>query len=800
MYLNRTQADGLGMKCRVSLSAVIYEDTSGIFTQPVVNAVGFEGFSLKCEFAIDSWTQAGITTGFENPRWVVTSLYDESVITTIPGMDVELDIRVHEVGLKELFDWDFEMDQGEPVFRGGFKANLPHTLGTLSYTWEDECVGEVNGVTYTVGGYSSDTQNIALYISSVGGMYIYGQGTYTVGGALSGRACICADADFSADYTYRADDPDGRWVEMVSHGNSITMEGADNALGSFRIMSRIFDFPATYKYNVSERSGLDVSALDFADRNGNTWTGASSPAFEYEGVQTVRPAGAFGNPGHTETATPPLVSGEWELNDPAPNYIGDVSCTNPEDLNPYVITEYDPDTEITKTYKPNAVHMWIPLGDDGDLSGIFTPVTSSVDVDAFSSGWTASGGTLSGHTLTVTGDGVSVTKTFQRGLYNGEEDPDSELTAAELIPHFPIGNKVRLKGVFPTQALTLQFEAKGKKYTYKPVSASGTELVYDLTRPVGIQQRYFDREDTYYDIHRVEQYEDKGEATYIDEEAQLEQLQGPSLFSTVTIKGFVAGQTYTLTKIVSEPSPYWYFCCGFEFKYPSECGESGGDDSRRTLSRNRYAVLMAGGRFVEIPCNLETVTSQGITIWQFPGISEITGSAPDRTMFPRDDYAAIEFVTDSPAGGALPPVSDLVTDQGKIGWINGDEVRFWCDRLNLEYRYNTDFHEIECFIDLGGCWQGFVNDSNDTLVIGTDSATSPDQYLTEGQVPDVNITLTRHGLTDLSETVTEVIPGFLYRLATRILAGNTGYILRNSAGKILRSSAGKILRGNYGEE
>jgi hypothetical protein len=64
----------------------------------------------------------------------------------------------------------------------------------------------------------------------------------------------------------------------------------------------------------------------------------------------------------------------------------------------------------------------------------------------------------------------------------------------------------------------------------------------------------------------------------------------------------------------------------------------------------------------------------------------------------------------------------------------------------------------------------------------------------------VAISLIRDGLSDLTEIVTEVIPGFLYRLATRFLAGNSGYILRNSAGKILRSTAGKILRGNYGEE
>jgi hypothetical protein len=93
-----------------------------------------------------------------------------------------------------------------------------------------------------------------------------------------------------------------------------------------------------------------------------------------------------------------------------------------------------------------------------------------------------------------------------------------------------------------------------------------------------------------------------------------------------------------------------------------------------------------------------------------------------------------------------------------------------------------------------------VADALDTLTIGTDHTSSPDQYLTDGQVPNVAISLIRNGLSDLSETVTEVIPGFLYRLATRILSGNSGYILRNSAGKILRSAAGKILRGNYGEE
>ena len=802
MYLNRTQADGLGVKCKVDLSAVVFDYPGTLYPHLECCAPAFVGLGIRCELRMDRHVMGAYTFGLDNPVWEITSQTDGSAITTVSGLECSLDIRIHELNLKEWFDYDFEMDQGEYVFRG-LKANLPRTLGTLTYTHDNTLIGTVNGVSYTPTGVDIARPDMALYSDCHYDLY-YGTGTYTAEGDFAASARICADYDFQGSYTYRAEGTtswgDNAYVQMESHGNSLTMAASPFDAINPRIGTGFSALPATYKYKVAERSGLSVSGLDFADRNGNTWTGASSPRFEYLGVQTVTPSGAFASAGHTETASPALSGGAWTINDPAPDYIGDITCTNPEDLNPYVVQEYDPDSETTTTYKPNAVRMWIPLGDNGDLSGNFMPAVSSVDVDSFSNGWTASGGTLSGHTFTGTDDNGTVTKTFERSLYSGESDPDSELTAAELIPHFPIGNKVRLEGTFPTTALTLVFEAKGKRYVCKPVSVSASELVYDLTRPVGLQQRYFDRQDTYYDLHRVEQYEAKGEATYIDEEAQREMLQGPSLFSTITIKGFMSGQTYTLTKIVSEPSANWYFACGFEFKNPSECGESGGDDSRRTLSRNRFAMFMCGGRYVEIPCNLQTVTHQGITLWSFPTIAEITGSAPDRTMFPRDDYAAIEFVADAAIGGQQPPVADLVSEQGRIGWINGNEVRFWCDRLNLEYRYNTDFNEIDCFIDLGGCWQGFVADALDTLTIGTDHTSSPDQYLTDGQVPNVAISLIRNGLSDLSETVTEVIPGFLYRLATRILSGNSGYILRNSAGKILRSAAGKILRGNYGEE
>lgn len=810
-YINR-QGVQVGYQCSVKLTPAIREYPSTLVTDKKIDSPVFTGYGLTAMLSVVANTAATYIYGYEQPVWVITDS-NGNTITTIAGWECSLDIEVYAPAGNEYVDIDFTTDQsGKYVWRGLPESGLPETVLTPSYDMP-AFIGIVNGVQYAgaptdpgistgvtispqysmdPGGYTGDFTAEVKYYNGGPGASDY---VYTATGSVNINGTV-----FNCFWSVEADGN-----RLYAEGEHLTAGGLRNGL----ISAGIAKYPAAYKYHITERTGLNIGGLDFTDINGVQWTGPDSGWVEYAGVQTVQADGVFQTPDEQHGAAPNFnINNAWIINDPPPDQIGGITCINPEAATNYSITVTDPETEQETTYKPSRVLIKAPLGPSGNLAGNVSIGINNSTLDTMTEGWQVSAGGYSAHVLVINSpDGGSISKTgYIRGKYTGEQ---GDLTAAELIPHLPINNILRLSGAGfdPSGAYTLQIEAKGRQYRYNAVNVTSSNISWDLTRPAGF--RGSDEAPKYSTIHLPEQYtgDNSEDGRYwIEEKASELPLYGPALFSSISIGGFAEGQ-YTLTAIYTERADnniYYHFAP--EFSQVENVGRQyiGGQD--HPIDRNRQGVIATAGRFCEIPANQRDTAPSGVTIWHFPKISELegtgAGSEPgDRLIFPRDDYNAISIAAGTrAAGGNTPPVNDLVSERAYTGWLYTEasvtappQITPTVDLIDYAYFYNAAFNELEAVIDLAGGWQGFTGVG--TLTVGSGAAASDTQYMIQGQVSPEQLTYRVNNEIKRQKQV-ETPPGGLCRYAIRFLEIH-GKILRNAAGKILRNAAGKILRGDF---
>ncbi|MBO4548522.1 MAG: hypothetical protein J5758_04825 [Abditibacteriota bacterium] len=814
-----------GRKLKVSLKGQIctYNNTLAMQNQPqdVAYGIKFEAFGLTAAFAPDYYGTAPMYVT-NNPKW---HIYDDlhsaaDPLLVISGFDAELTIEVAPADFRELVDIDFDRDTqtGEYIWRGLPESGLPNTIYTPSYSADNAWTGTVNGTAFHAVGGSS----VSLALGTEAQEYVYdiSQQHGTGGDACSASVEFSEGLDFvKTTRTYSAamsrqiyDDTENCSVEIKSTGSGMEMTLVHPHVCSVtpQAVASISSWPFMYNYTLTDRNGRGLSGTRFSDVNGKTWSGGTSADYEYDGVQTVTARGGW--TGDTKSVSPAFnVTDGWQINDPAPQQVGGVTCLNPERSNTYSVTIRDPETETETTYRPDRVLLYAPLGDTGDLAGDLTLTeTTPYLLDNFQSGWTASGGTWSSRYMTASEEGASVTKTgFIRAPYDAETD-DGTLTAAELVPHLPHHSIIRVDGSFPDldTDLILTISAKGKRYRFRPYQKTATSFYYDLTKPM-LSWWHKDRTDTLYDAWKWERYKTKGEtAEYIDEDPQDGLLSGPVLFSDIKIEGFNVGERYRLTAFRTIGSGTLYYFAGLEFAQPRECGTRGDEEAPDvTIYRNRHLVIMRRGRFAETFSNQKSVTDMGYVFWHFPTTAELTNrTGGDKLVWPRDDYDIMQFSGTAPVGGSPAPVEDMVSTAAYIGWIEADssttlKIKPVVDYINVDTRLYDGKLELKGFTDLMARWQGFVNDSGDTVTIGTRTSTNTQQFRTAYTASGIAASYESGGQTIFSDSGLDSIPGFLHRYAVR--RGNEpmhGFIWRNAAGKILRNALGVILRGDYNTE
>lgn len=812
-----------GRKLKVSLKGQIcvYNRTMAGQPWPWVWPWGvkFEGFGLTAAFAPDLYRASADEGICNNPKW---HIYDsahsvDDPLLVVSGFAAELEIEVSPADFQELVDIDFSRDPntGEYIWRGLPESGLPETIYTPSYSTNQTWQGTVNGVSFAAvdGAFVRLTEGAEPVVK----VYDATQSNSPGGDACAGSVQFVKGLDFvKTTRTYSAaksfnihDDAVTGSVLITSTGTKLEMELAHPRGCSItpEATAAISAWPFMYNYTMKDRHGRGLVGTQFADVNGKRWSGGTSADYEYEGVQTVTARGGWA--GDTKQISPAFnVTDGWQINDPAPARVGGVTCLNPQFSNTYSVTIRDPETETETTYRPDRALLYAPLGDTGDLAGTITVTEAgSAQLDDFAASWTANGGTWQNKELAVTAETASISRSgYARAPYDAETD-DGTLTAAELVPHLPHHNIIRVDGSFPDldTDLILTISAKGKTYKFRSYQKTATSYYFDLTKPM-LSWWHKDRTDTLYDVWKWERYRKKGEtAEYIDEEAQDGLLNGPILYSDIRLEGFKVGERYRLTAIRAIASGTLYYFAGLEFAQVRECGSRGEEEAPDvTICRNRHLVIMHRGRFAETFSNQKSVTDMGYVFWHFPTITELTArTGGNKLIWPRDDHDLMQFSCAAPVGGTPAPVEDMVSSAAYIGWIEADtnttlKVKPAVDYINVDTRLYDGKLELEGFTDMVARWQGFVNDSGDTVTIGTRTSSNTQQFLTSYTASGIAASYESGGRTIFSDASLDSIPGFLHRYAVRFgTEPMHGYIWRNAAGKILRNALGVILRGDF---
>ena len=226
------------------------------------------------------------------------------------------------------------------------------------------------------------------------------------------------------------------------------------------------------------------------------------------------------------------MSGTWRINEPAPRSVGGIECLNPEGLNPYTITEYDPETERETVYKPSRTRIYIPIGADGEAEGQAVFSADVITLCDFAEGWEGAGCAIERGRVAPAEENCSVSKRFTRAPYPGEEPPFGE---EDLCPHLPLGKILRLYGT--AQPLTLKVYGKEKTYEYAPAEAGADYLDFDLTRPKSPGEP--DTRAAYYDIAETDNMEPTGAGGVFNAEKDGgSYLYGPALFRRIEFSGF----------------------------------------------------------------------------------------------------------------------------------------------------------------------------------------------------------------------------------------------------------------------
>lgn len=867
-YINR-ENNALKRKVKVNLSGRIdvFEGTLPGYTAAHAEGVCFEGFGLTAVFCVDLY-QSYLGDIMNNPQWRVYETANPSnvLIDTDDGknhFDLTLDIEVSAVSSAELIDIVFEQDnEGKYIWRGLKESGLPQTKYTLDYDLGHNWAGKVNGVSFTAVNNGAFT--LTCGHNATNKPYPQGGTASDEGGDCHGSVNLIDGITFNTDthYEYYIEKTQTIETEEVTSQawlSSDVWKIEIQAVNPYRfsvlpkITSSITEFPGKYKYSLRDRHGLNINKLRFTDVNGNSWRGPNSQTYYYDGVQVITAEGEW--PNCIKTVTPAFDSnGSWLPDDPMPSRIGGIECNNPETVNPYVITE-ERDNGDTYTVKPSRVMVYAPLGDEGNdpennLKGELDFIEQpSFELDDFSEGWEAERGTWQNGTLTPDADAAFFRKGYERELYpaeekndpeepdpeeeseqesgqesepeqepqegEGEEEPEDKLKGL-LLPHLPHHSILKLNGtnLDTTQEVRLIIEAKGHKYQFRPVKMTAAAYVYDLTRPMKIGGYMQDRTNTLYDLWEWERRTtvEKG-VWYIDEAVQNGRFNGPIVYDTIKFIGFKPGTPYSFTSITTEiaEGERALFFAGFEFEKVRECGtwktEKG--ETEMTISRNRYLTVMQGGRFLETFCNQKNETDMGIVTWNFPTITRLTrDTGGNRLLFPRDDAEIINITCDDPVGGNEPPVSDLVTSQAYIGWLDAEldnsvlKIRPAADYIQIKWGHTLLYEgdlELEGFTDLGAVYQGFVNAETDAFRIdGVDITNNTVQFVS-GAVSLVESLEYRVGQErKFYEEDPDIIPGFVFRYAVRYSPdGIHGYIWRNENGLILRNENAIILRGDY---
>lgn len=831
-YLNRDDTSDIGYKASVYLSAELAEYPGTLVTEKVVYAPILTGFGITAKFHITEHLTASYTYGYSDPYWEVTDT-NGTILCQIQGLECNFSIRVYPMDLIEKVDIDLKQSDGVYSWVGLPESGMPKTEMTVAYDNTDNTyVGVVNGVSYN-GANKNGFSITNGYTSHP----IYDMGGTGADGHYEASVKYSNGANFIKDtYSYIAETtaPTGEYCfwQVLAGGNFVSCTGTNFNRGGLvdaNATVGITKYPVSVKYHITERSGLSLSGLDFTDTNGNSWTGATSDIYEYKGIQSIDVNGRFMLGPHSETADPPFVNDNhhWGIWDPVPDKFGGISCSNSDELNNYTITVYDEDSDTETDYKASRVCIYCPLGNNGDLEGDMSfRFNPTVDIDTFShpvNEWSVTGGTLTGNSITFTVEDNSLTGTgFIRTPYTGEQ---GALTINELIPHLPLCNRITLTGSgFDTNKdVGLLITCKNKNYRYLPIDKTSTSYVYDLTNPDVEYYRGADTASKYMSVHYPERFtgneddEDPNAKYYIEEEPCQFMLYGPSLFQSIAFTGFTVG-TITVNKVVAsytENDTFYQFTS--EFKQVEETGRQHIGGADHPIYRNRQGIIAKSGRWVEIPNNQKDVTPRGIETWRFPTLSDIEGSSGSRLLFPRDDWECISIRANTRSTDnydIYPPVSNVVSERAYTGWIEAintiPKIKPFCDVLDAPYLFMNDFGtELECFIDIGGYWQGFTG-GNESDVYGShgsvtftnnsnhNSVTVSDkvQYLTQGQTDGQREYKVDN--TQINITAIETPPGYICRYAIR-LWGIHGKILRNLIGKILHNKVGKILRMDFKE-
>ena len=787
-YVNREITDGLGQRITVTLSAAMREYPSTLISEKYCFAPAWQGFGLEARLQVDAYRFGAYTMSLCSPVWQVSDC--NGLVLEIPGLEAELDVRIYPQNLRELLDPVFVTDNtGEYVWRGLDKSNLPETEARYTYASGSGWLGEVNGVPFAA-------EEVRLMNFSVGHDEVpkYGEASFTSGGDFAASAFLSHAGVPGYSYLAECDQTIGAcpvhsWINMTADGGVISLEG-DHLVGlaNPRLELDITEPPWRYRYKVTDRPGLSLSGARFSDANGKAWTGETSPWFEYNGVSSVAAAGAFSGTGHTETVDPPFgPDGLWRISDPAPRSVGDIECLNTEDINNYTITEYDPDTETERVFKPSRTRIYFPIGGSGEPEGQAAVTADCVTLCGFNSGWQGSGCTVANGQITPAAEDCSIARAFDRAPYPGEQPPFRE---GGLCPHLPLGKILRLYGT--AQPLRLKVYGKERTYEYGPYDTGADYIDFDLTRP--LKAGGPDTQPSYYNIAEVDNMETAGEGVYNAEKDGGSYLYGPALFRRIELSGF--SEPCRLIRLESRPGGAPEARFYNEFKRPEFSGSA--HDGDHSVYRNRAGILFLEGRYAEVPANQYSVTERGAEFWLFHRVSALTGTGGGRLFFPRDDFGGLSVSCPAAEGGTDPPAEDLLKTDAYTAWLaDGGKIKPWCDRLRLEKPWLAPVNEFRCFTDLGGGCEGFVNGSADRLRIGENTTNDPEGYIMTPNKCGDGLSYT--GQTEIAERSKTFIPGFISRWAIRVYKRH-GKIWRNAAGKIWRNARGIILRGDYEED
>lgn len=809
VYLNR-QGFKIAHKLSVQLSAAMREYPGTLAPQKIIDAPYFQGYGIKAELHYTALTAAGITHGFKDAFWRLADDAD-NLITTIPGWGCGFEIYVYADNAQEFVDIEFEQVNSEYIWAGLPESNLPHSILHPSYAGTG-LLGVVNNIPYN----NASASNVEIGCGRSAGSLEYGTDTTSPFGDFSGSVIYYEGAPGGfEDLLYRADVQQlgvDCFFQAHADGNGLQVTGEHITYGiiaNARIYAAIAQHPAAYKYDIKERNGLNISGLHFSDVNGAIWVGGDSGWQNFGGRQTITASGASVNTGHTETVSPPFTSGgAWQIDDPVPDYIGGITCSDTDTFNEYTVTVRNPETGRETDYTSSRVMLYVPLGDSGDLEGSLNiTFAQSANIDAFADDWQCSNGSFSGHTLIATDDCAISKSGFTRPAYPGEH---GTLTAAELVPHMPLGNLVKVNGsnLNANTNYVLTINGKGLSWQYNSVSVTNSAITFDLTKPAAF--RGADEAPKYMTEALPENYEgnegDEDAPYYIDEQPLPWMLYGAVLYSSITIAGFGIG-IYTLNSITSEfGDNHTYYFFEPEFAQVEKTGKQDIAGTEHPIERNRQGVIAKAGRFVEFVNNQKDTAPSGVTSWQFPRVAALEASAGAaagaRLFFPRDDAGAITIAAaDRAQGGNVPPVQDLISEAAYIGWVFTDgaavdaapKIKPFVDLIEYAYYYNAAFNVYDCVIDIAGGWQGITGAG--TVDIGGAMASSETQYMLKGQTTPADLKYKKSGNV-IRQKAVETPPGYICRYCLRLLEIH-GKILRNAAGKILRNAAGKILRGDF---